>query len=112
MKHRFPRAYEVSATSDPESYLLLSEEREYHTLDRLIARTFFNGDRIVDLRFPTQIMRFLRISFNLIDQSYLLGEIEVYGEGFPPVTSYRTQVIDLGGEVNIGRIRWKLEKFV
>ena len=111
MKQRFPRAYEVSATSDPESYLLLSEEREYHTLDRLIARTFFNGDRIVDLRFPTQIMRFLRISFNLIDQSYLLGEIEVYGEGFPPVTSYRTQVIDLGREVNIGRISWKFEKF-
>ena len=111
MKQRFPRAYEVSATLTPESYLLLSEEKEYHTLDRLLARTFFNGDRVVDLRFPTQIMRFLRISFNLIDQSYLLGEIEIYGEGFPPATSYRTQVMDLGAEVNLGQISWKFEKF-
>ena len=41
----------------------------------------------------------------------MLSEIEVYGEGFAPETSYRTSVIDLGAPVNFGRIFWEFEKF-
>ena len=41
----------------------------------------------------------------------MLSEIEVYGEGFAPETSYRTAVIDLGAPVNFGRIFWEFEKF-
>ena len=65
----------------------------------------------IDVRFPAQTLRFLRLSFNLIEQVYMLSEIEVYGEGFAPETSYRTSVIDLGAPVNFGRIFWQFETF-
>ena len=110
MKQRFPRAYEVSAALEPRSYLLLGEETSYHTLDKVLARTFSNDSRVVDLRFPTQILRFLRISFNLVDQQYLLSEIQVYGEGAPPVTSYRTVLLDMERPVNFGRIKWTFSR--
>ena len=96
---------------DPVDYLLVSEESGYHTLDKLISRTYFNDNRVVDLRFPTEILRFLRISFNLVDQEYLLGEIEVYGQGFVATSKYRTVVLNLDTPVNLGRIFWDFETF-
>ncbi|NKB70275.1 MAG: hypothetical protein GKR89_24660 [Candidatus Latescibacteria bacterium] len=111
IKQRFPRAYEVSGALTPEDFLLVGEETSYHTLDKVLAQTFVNDDRVIDLQFEPQLFRFLRISFNLVTQSYLLGEIEVFGEGFPPVTSYRTVVADLGEPVNFGRVFYKFSKF-
>ena len=110
-KQRFPRAYEISGAREPVDFLLLSEEDRPRTLEQVLSRTFVNSDRVIDVRFPAQILRFLRISFNLIEQVYMLSEIEVYGEGFAPETSYRTSVIDLGAPVNFGRIFWEFEKF-
>ena len=92
-------------------FLLLSEEDRPRTLEQTLSRTFVNSDRVIDVRFLAQTLRFLRISFNLIEQVYMLSEIEVYGEGFAPETSYRTSVIDLGSPVNFGRIFWEFEKF-
>ena len=110
-KQRFPRAYEISGARESVDFLLLSEEDRPHTLEQVLSRTFVNSDRVIDVRFPAQILRFLRIAFNLIAQVYMLSEIEVYGEGFAPETSYRTSVIDLGAPVNFGRIFWEFEKF-
>ena len=110
-KQRFPRAYEISGARESVDFLLLSEEDRPHTLEQVLSRTFVNSDRVIDVRFPTQTLRFLRIAFNLIAQVYMLSEIEVYGEGFAPETSYRTSVIDLGAPVNFGRIFWEFEKF-
>ncbi len=110
-KQRFPRAYEISGARQPVDFLLLSEEDRPHTLDQVLSRTFVNSDRVIEVRFPTQILRFLRLAFNLTAQVYMLSEIEVYGTGFAPETSYRTAVIDLGAPVNFGRIFWQFEKF-
>ena len=110
-KQRFPQAYEISATLEPEDFLLLNQEKSYHTLESVLARTFFNSDRVVDVSFPTELFRFLRISFNLRSQLYLLGEIQVYGEGYVPETTYRSVVIPMGERVNFGRIFWKFETF-
>ena len=110
-KQRFPRAYEISGAREPVDFLLLSEEDRPRTLAQVLSRTFVNSDRVIDVGFPAQILRFLRLSFNLIEQVYMLSEIEVYGEGFAPETSYRTSVIDLGAPVNFGRIFWQFEKF-
>ena len=110
-KQRFPRAYEISAALEPTDFLLLTEESGFHTLDRLLSRTFFNANRVVEVEFPTQIFRFLRISFNLVAQEYLLGEIQIFGEGFVPVTSYRSVILSLDEPVNFGRIHWNFEKF-
>jgi len=110
-KQRFPQAYEVSGALEPEDYLLVSEETSYHTLDKVLARTYNNSERVVDLRFPTQMLRFLRLSFNLISQHYLLAEIQAFGEGYAPTTSYRTLVVSLDEAVNFGAIRWHFETF-
>ncbi|NKB67409.1 MAG: hypothetical protein GKR89_10140 [Candidatus Latescibacteria bacterium] len=110
-KQRFPQAFEVSSSTEGASYLMLNKENSFHTLDNLIARTFNNDKRVVDLQFPTELMRFLRIAFNLTSQKYLLGEIQVFGEGFVPTTSYRTVIIPFDQPVNFGRIFWKMEKF-
>jgi hypothetical protein len=110
-KQRFPQAYEISAALEPKDFLLLRSEDTYHTLETVLARTFFNSDRVVDVSFATQLFRFLRISFNLIDQTYLLGEIQVFGEGYVPETTYRSVVIPMGERVNYGRVFWQFEKF-
>ena len=110
-KQRFPRGYEVSAQLEPTDWLLLGSEDGYHTLERVLSRTFFNINRIVDVRFPTEILRFLRLSFNVIDQKYLLGEIEMYGEGFLQEALYRTVVIELDKPANFGRLFWKFSRF-
>ena len=85
-KQRFPRAYEISGARESVDFLLLSEEDRPHTLEQVLSRTFVNSDRVIDVRFPAQTLRFLRIAFNLIAQVYMLSEIEVYGEGFAPET--------------------------
>ncbi|NKB67927.1 MAG: hypothetical protein GKR89_12775 [Candidatus Latescibacteria bacterium] len=111
MKQRFPLAYEVSAALDAEDFLLLGTETHAHPLETVLGRTLANDQRVVDIRFPGQVVRFLRLAFDLIDQKYLLGEIEVFGEGFVPRAKYRSVVIPLPAAVNFGRIFWHFERF-
>jgi hypothetical protein len=105
-RNDFPRAYEISGAVEPKDYLLVTAEERYHTLDKLLVRTFNNGESIVNVTFPTQPLRFLRLGFGLTDQVYTLAEIQVFGEGFPPVASYTSTVVDVGRPVNFGRILW------
>ncbi|NKB69010.1 MAG: hypothetical protein GKR89_18230 [Candidatus Latescibacteria bacterium] len=110
-KQRFPRAYEVSAQLVAEPFLLLDAETQYHTLQRTLQRTLGNSERVTRIDFPTELFRFLRLSFNLADQKYLLGEIQVFGEGFLPLSTYRTVAISMDEPVNFGRISWDMETF-
>ncbi|MEW6755125.1 MAG: FlgD immunoglobulin-like domain containing protein [Candidatus Latescibacterota bacterium] len=105
-KNDFPRAYEVSVGSTPHSWLIYDQEGIYHTLEYLVARMLGNAESIVDLRFPTQPVRFVRLSFNLAPQTFTLAEVEVYGEGFPPRTTYLSQALDFGRPVNFGRVTY------
>jgi hypothetical protein len=65
----------------------------------------------VEITFPPELLRFIRIKLNLMPQTYALAEIEVYGEGFPPVSRYTSEVINFGTPVNFGRIFYKFTKF-
>ncbi|MCK4591495.1 MAG: hypothetical protein KAT86_07045, partial [Candidatus Latescibacteria bacterium] len=117
-KNDAPQAYEVSVALHPQDYLLLKREETYvapdwilHSLDKVLERTFSNSKSIVEITFPPEPLRFIRIKLNLMPQTYALAEIEVYGEGFPPVSRYTSKVIDFEKPVNFGRIFYKFIKF-
>ncbi len=64
-----------------------------------------NLDVVVDLSMPTRSIRWLTFkTFPL--RNWEVAEFEVYGEGFVETTSYRTQILDFGKEVNWGKVRW------
>ena len=107
----FPIAYEVSVTDKPYSWLLFGKEGGLRrSLDHIVERIFTNTESIIDVRFPTESVRFIRLAFDLAPQTYTLAEVEVYGEGFPPSTRYISKVIDFGKPVTFGRVFYKFTK--
>lgn len=65
----------------------------------------------VDLRFPAQPARFVGVTIDATGLEALdIGELEVYGEGYVPESSYTSDIIDFGDIVNWGEIRWTGEK--
>ena len=62
-------------------------------------------DVVVDLRFPTQSIRFLTLRV-LTQRGWEVAEFEVYGEGFVRETAFLTRIVDFGTKVNWGKIRW------
>jgi len=64
-----------------------------------------NLDPVVDLRFPTQSIRWITIRpFPL--RNWEIAEFEVYGEGFVEETVFVTQILDFDRTINWGKIRW------
>ena len=111
-KNNAPQGYEVSVALHPQDFLLSSvESYPWRSLDHVIERTLANSKSMVDLTFPVEPIRFIRINLSLMPQAYTFAEIEVYGEGFPPTTSYISDALDFGEPVNFGRIFWKFTKF-
>ena len=104
VRDQFPRAFEISAARLPLEYLLLGPDRP-GTYPILLENRPVNNRRVVEVSFPTQPLRFLRLAF---PQGGFLSEVEVYGEGFPSETRYVSQVIDMGRPVNFGRALWGL----
>ena len=62
-------------------------------------------DVVVDLRFPTQSIRFLTFTAHT-QRGWEVAEFEVYGEGFVTETAFVTRILDFGAKVNWGKIRW------
>ncbi len=101
--------YELSGSLDPAS--VASEEgTHYRPLDVLLSSVDLNTEAVVQIEFPLQYLRFLRIYFFPDNGRYYtkfaLAELAVSGRGFPPHATWTSQVIDLGQEVNIGRVRF------
>ena len=72
---------------------------------KVLKTTTENLDVVVDLRFPTQSIRYLNLRpFPL--RTWEIAEFEVYGEGFVEETTYLTQILDFGQPINWGKIRW------
>ena len=110
-KDNAPQGYEVSVALHPREFLIYgSEVRPWHTLDHVLERTLVNSRSIVEITFPTESIRFIRLNFSLMPQFYTLAEIEAYGEGFPPSTRYVSGVVDFGEPVNFGRIFYAFKK--
>ena len=102
LKDQFPQGYEISAALEPQEHHLFGSYVE-GPYEILLAKTLYNTEQMANVTFPTHVVRFLRCYFPL---GGILSELEVYGEGFPAATQYRSQVIDMGKPVNFGRIMW------
>ena len=75
-----------------------------------------NPNSIVDLTFPTQFIRFLRLRVGAAGTSvhppFELAEFQVYGDGFVPRSVYESEVVDLGPISNYGAISWSIKALV
>ncbi len=90
----------------------------YQPLDIALASVNQNFDPVINVTFPLQYLRFLRM--RLIPDSFgsfsrfALAELEVYGRGFVPKATWESEVIDLGKVVNLGQVvlgisKWRRE---
>ena len=95
---------------------------DYRPLEVLLAHEKQNFSQdTTQVRFPLQDFRFLR--FRVIGddlegrflRQMAIAEMEVYGRGFVPEATYESKAVDLGREVNFGRVhigvsRWRKEE--
>ena len=102
--------FELSASNDLRR-VREEEGVEYRPLDILLSSVKLNIEPVVEISFPLQPLRFLRIRFfpddpPFVFTRYALAELEVYGRGIVPRARWQSRVIDLGEVVNIGQVRF------
>ena len=106
-KQGSPRAYRLSIQNEAEEFLLEgSEPIPKRTLATLIEETKSNTKSQVDVSFPLQPARFIRLDLSLADQFYSMAEFQVYGEGVPTNVNYVSTAIPLDEPVNFGEITY------
>lgn len=106
-KQGSPRAYRLSIQNEAEEFLLEgSEPIPKRTLATVIEETQSNTKSQVDVSFPLQPARFIRLDLSLADQFYSMAEFQVYGEGVPTNVRYVSTAIPLGEPVNFGEITY------
>ncbi|MBI2505012.1 MAG: hypothetical protein HYW07_17475 [Candidatus Latescibacteria bacterium] len=111
-KNDAPQGFEVSVALHPEEFLLLEgESLPWHSLEQVVERTLANSRSIVEVNFPLQAIRFIRLNLSLMPQFYTLAEIQAFGAGFPPITRFTSRAIDFGEPVNFGGISYAFHKF-
>ena len=69
---------------------------------KVLKTTTENLDVVVDLRFPTQSIRWITLQ-PFPRRNWEIAEFEVYGEGFVEETTYLTQILDFGQPINWGK---------
>ena len=108
-------AFEVTVSEESDPIL---EERGYHRLETLIANVQENFEPEVDIEFPQQYVRFVRYNRNhsVIDDQVTslslvargtISEFALKGQGVPKRVIYRTRILDIGREMNFGRLFFK-----
>lgn len=113
----FARGYEVSRTNIPVDWLIFEDETEaagsagYHPLDDILASTLANNNSVVGLNFGLRFTRFLRLRFGGVTTSSVVGEIQVFGRGFPAEARYLSLPQAFDQPVSFGKITWKFTKY-
>ncbi len=64
-----------------------------------------NPNSVFTMKFPQQFIRFILLRVGSRNP-FEIAEFELYGNGFVPRATYRSQVIDLGEVSNYGTISW------
>jgi hypothetical protein len=107
-----PQGLQISVCRYALDYLLLGAEvYPFHALDHIVERTLANSRSVVDVVFPVEFVRFVRIDLSLMPQAYSLAEIELYGQGVAPQATFTSRALDLGQPVNYGAIGYSFRKF-
>ena len=119
LRNDIVKAFEVSVS--PEADPVMNQEvgdGDYHALRTVIADVPQNFDPEVNIHFQKQYVRFIRYKRNeSIDdtqfardhnnqQGGTIGEFVLLGEGVPKRVFYTSKILDVGREVNFGRIFW------
>ncbi|MBM3280890.1 MAG: hypothetical protein FJY95_22860, partial [Candidatus Handelsmanbacteria bacterium] len=85
----------------------------YHPLETVIAYRPQNFDPVVKIDFPKQYVRFIRFKRLITDRTRgsgvrlgTIGDFELFARGIPKRAFYTTAIVDLGQEVNFGRVFW------
>ena len=89
-------------------------------LENQLAYREANRDSVTEVRFPLQYVRYLRLlevpdgvdadgQPTVVQSAY--AEMEVYGRGFAPAATWESQIVDLGREVNFGRVVFAVSKW-
>ena len=60
-------------------------------------------DREIDVQIPLQFVRFIKV-ISITTQEFRIAEAEVFGDGFAPSGQFDSEVIELPGPANFGRI--------
>ena len=106
-KQGSPRAYRLSIQNEAEEFLLEgSEPIPKRTLATVIEETKSNTKSRVDVSFPLQPARFIRLDLSLAEQFYSMAEFQIYGEGVPTNVRYVSAAIPLAEPVNLGEITY------
>ena len=94
----FVRKHRISV-SDGLTYV---NEQPLFTLLRDIP---INSNSVFTMKFPPQFIRFILLRVGSRNP-FEIAEFELYGNGFVPRATYRSQVIDLGEISNYGTMSW------
>ena len=105
IKDQFPRQYSLSGSLNEQEFLFQNFANDF---DVDLGSSFNHTTRVADVRFPTQVLRFLRLRF---PARGFIAEVEFYGEGFLPRTRYLSQLFDMGEAVNFGRLHFDFESY-
>lgn len=113
------KAFEVSIAEEFDPVLNLeNNDNDYHRLEKLVADVPLNFDANIQLEFPKQYVRFIRLQRkpSIDDKAFAsgqanvqqgtIGEFELKGEGVPKRVFYLSKIISLGRTVNFGRLFW------
>jgi hypothetical protein len=101
----FPRQYSLTGSNNATEFLIHTRSND---LDQRLGFSVNNLERVADVRFETQALRYFRLFFA---EFGFIAEVQFYGEGFLPQTHYTTRLIDMGEPVNFGRIHYDYEVF-
>ena len=105
IKDQFPRQYSISGSLNEQEFLFQSVDNDF---DVILASSLNHTERVADVRFPTEVVRFTRVRFPALG---FIAEVEFYGEGFLPQTGYVSRLLDMGEPVNFGRLHFDFESF-
>ena len=107
-------AFEVSIAAEASDILA---QKGYRRLNTLIADVPVNFVPEVEIEFPQQYVRFVRYQrkASALDEQRTtdsntvrgtIAEFVLTGRGVPKRAIYRSKILDLGAEVNFGRLAW------
>ena len=97
-KDRYPRHYVVSVSANKREFLNRDTGNDF---EQVVEDNANLSQRVADVRFDTQFLRFFRLRFPVIG---FIAETQFYGEGFVPQTRYLSQLFDMEEPVNFGRL--------
>ena len=104
-KDQYPRHYIVSASVNEGEFLRKSAAKDF---DTIVGSNSNHSQRIADVRFDTDFLRFIRLRFPVTG---FIAEVKFFGEGFVPETRWVSQLFDMGEPVNFGRLHYDFEVY-